>query len=354
MVSSHAIPVLRQDDWGTGGAQAKAAIDAMMGFYNETAGQWQPEIAWWLSGNALQALLDYMHKTGSNEYTAQVLHTIDTQKAPLEWWPQGGGYFRADSTDDTGWWALAMCRMFDITGEYVYLDYAKKDEEYMRNYWSDSCGGGIIQDIRNNIYKNAISNELYFTLAAALHNRLPDDEVYLDHALEAWKWFRASGMINSAHLVNDGLLNSCENNGGPTWTYNQGVVLGGLVELYVATKEEDYLVTARQIADAVLASGTLVVNGILTEPCEATGDCNFDAQSFKGIFARYLGQLDEVLEGHPYRAFLVANAQRAWGTDRNSTGYFDVRWSGPFNTSTVATQASAASLMIAAMVGFGV
>ena len=30
-------------------------------------------------------------------------------------------------------------------------------------------------------------------------------------------------MINGDHMINDGLNDSCANNGQPTWTYNQGV-----------------------------------------------------------------------------------------------------------------------------------
>lgn len=354
LVSSHGVPapIPRPNDWGTGEVQAKAAIDSMMtGFYNETAGRWQPEIAWWLSGNALQTLLDYMYATGSAEYLPQVEHTIDTQKEPLEWWPEGDGDFRADSTDDTGWWALAMVRMFDITGEGGYLDYAREDEEYMYKYWSDKCGGGIIWDIPNMKYKNAISNELYFTLAAALHNRVPGDTVYLNRAIAAWEWFNASGIINSQNLINDGLLDTCGNNNDTVWTYNQGVVIGGLLELWAATDNESYLSAARNIADATLMS-TLVVGGVLTESCEeSAAGCDYNQQAFKGIFARYLGYLDGVLDDHPYRKFLLSSAQWAWDNDRNSTNFFDLGWSGPFNSSavTVATQASVASLLIAAM-----
>ncbi|HYJ68642.1 MAG TPA: glycoside hydrolase family 76 protein [Nocardioidaceae bacterium] len=72
-------------------------------------------------------------------------------------------------------------------------------------------------------YKNAISVELYIKLAASLHNRIRGDRTYLDHAIEAWEWFRDSGMINADQLVNDGLntqSGGCDNNGGTTWTYN--------------------------------------------------------------------------------------------------------------------------------------
>ncbi len=70
--------------------------------------------------------------------------------------------------------------------------------------------------------------------------------------------------------INDGLSEESNgtrtNNGGQTWTYNQGVILGGLVELYKATGDRSLLESARQIADGVITSAILSPNGILTEP----------------------------------------------------------------------------------------
>ncbi|MER5223284.1 glycoside hydrolase family 76 protein [Streptomyces flaveus] len=332
--------------------RATAAVDAMMGFYDEETGRWQPESPWWQSGNALQALLDYMAKTGSRKYMPEVKNTIAIQRAPLEWWPEGGGEFRADSTDDTGWWALAMTRMYDLTRDKKYLDIAELDEAYMRDYWDDTCGGGIWWDIPAKSYKNAISIELYIKLAAALHNRIPGDKVYLAHALEAWQWFKDSGMIKGDHLVNDGLNTQgggCANNGGTTWTYNQGVVLGGLAELYKATGDKSLLADGRAIADAVIASPTLTQNGILTEPCQAAGDCNSDQAAFKGIFARNLGELDRVLTGHPYRSYLRTQASSAYANDRNSSHQYGLSWAGPFDQATIGRQESAVSLLTAVL-----
>ena len=335
----------------TARSRATAAVSAMMGFYDESTGRWDYDAPWWQSGNALQALLDYMVKTRSTQYMPQVLNTIELQRKPLPWWPQGDGEFRADSTDDTGWWALAMVRMYDLTHDRRYLDIAKTDEAYMRQYWDGTCGGGIWWDLPGKTYKNAISNELYLKLTASLHNRIPGDRVYLAHALQEWTWFEHTGMINGGHLVNDGLQTqsgSCDSNGGTTWTYNQGVILGGLTELYRATGQVRLLVTATQIAHAVITSPSLSPGGILTEPCEATG-CGSDGPAFKGIFARNLAELDTAVPGRPYARYLRIQAASAYAHDRNGADQYGLHWAGPYDQTDIARQESAVSLLTAAL-----
>ena len=64
-------------------------------------------------------------------------------------------------------------------------------------------------------------------------------------------------MINKNDLVNDGLTSTCANNRRTPWTYNQvtvlmkknlfneGVIIGGLVNMYKATKNMNYLQKAK-------------------------------------------------------------------------------------------------------------
>jgi len=334
--------------------KATAAVATMMGFYDQASGRWAPDDPWWQSGNGLQTLLDYMVTTHTTPraYLKDLKNTVALQRKPLPWWPQGGGEFRADSTDDTGWWALAMIRAYDLTKDPDYLAIAKTDAAYIGSYWDDTCGGGVWWDLPNKTYKNAISNELYIALLASLHNRIHGDTSYLAQAIRAWNWFDSSGMINGQHLVNDGLQTqsgSCDSNHGTTWTYNQGVLLGGLAELYRATHDRGYLTSARQVAGAVIASPDLSPGGILTEPCEAAGTCNADQAAFKGIFARNLGALDRVLPGQPYRGYLLRQANSAYAHDRTDSDQYGLSWRGPFDSTSLARQESAASLLIAVL-----
>ncbi|XXH02109.1 hypothetical protein Hte_008475 [Hypoxylon texense] len=314
----------------------RSAVDAMMALYDNTTGLWDPDNpggSWWQNGVALWALAEYMIKSGSRDYLAQAQNTVEIQRAPLEWWPEGGGDFRADSTDDTGWWALAMTSMYQLTSDEEYLNIAKEDEAYMFNYWNTTtCGGGLIWNIPNGTYHNAISNELYLELTATLHNLIPGDTLYLNHSLMEWEWFNDSGMINSQNLVNDGLTDDA------TQRMNQTNPLGDPV----------YLETAREIADAVVSSAELVQDGIITEPCASEEECEPNGTAFKGIFIRELAKLDAVLADHPYQAFIQDNAQAAYENARNGSDFYGFLWQGPFDSVTIGSQESAVELMVAA------
>jgi len=91
--------------------------------------------------------------------------------------------------DDTLWWGLVWVRAYDITGDNKYLEMAKVDADYCYEYKDDVCGGGLWWTTRRD-YKNAIPNELFIKLAAALHNRIPGDTKYLSQAVEVWNWFK--------------------------------------------------------------------------------------------------------------------------------------------------------------------
>ena len=107
-----------------------------------------------------------------------------------------------------------------------------------------------------------------------------EDTSLLEDAVRGWEWFATSSMINDQLLVNDGLNDDCENNGGTVWTYNCGVVLSGLGYLYLANGNETYLAMALDMAEATLAQMT-TTDGILTESCCMDTDdctCNHDGK----------------------------------------------------------------------------
>ena len=82
---------------------------------------------------------------------------------------------------------------------------AKKDADYIYSFKDDKCGGGVWWS-KEKKYKNAITNELFIKLAAAIHNRAPGDTKYLAQATEvALLWLRGhvlSLAAGAAELTN--------------------------------------------------------------------------------------------------------------------------------------------------------
>jgi predicted alpha-1,6-mannanase (GH76 family) len=221
----------------------------------------------------------------------------------------------------------------------------------MANGWDDVCGGGIWWS-KDRTYKNAIANELFLSVAAHLANRVTDPKAQARYAVWAtreWEWFLKSGMINRDHLINDGLSKdgSCRNNGQTTWTYNQGVILGGLVELYQENQDPSLARAAQEIALAAIHRLS-DANGILHDHCEP--NCGGDAVQFKGIFLRNLMAVNHAFPDDRYVQFVRANADSIWRQDRGPDYEFGLVWSGPFSPDrhAAAGQTSALDAIIAA------
>ena len=210
---------------------------------------------------------------------------------------------------------------------------------------NDICGG--IWWNKEHTYTGAIENELFLTLAASLANRVPADKKgwYLDWALNEWQWFEGTGMINDKFNINNGIsLETCKNDGGTIWTYNQGVILGALVELYRATQSTAYLTIAEQIALAAIKHLT-DNDGVLHEPCEP--DCGADGPQFKGIFMRNLQILQSVRSNKRFVQFIAVNAESIWTKARGERDRLGLVWSGPFDKADASRQSSASEALVA-------
>jgi predicted alpha-1,6-mannanase (GH76 family) len=316
---------------------AAAGVAALQRWYSPRSGRWRTT-GWWNAANALTAVIGYTRYTGDQSYRG-VIETTFTRAQRRH-----RGFINS-FYDDNGWWALAWVAAYDLTAEPRYLVAAQTLFARNLNGWDDACGGGLWWNEKRR-YKNAITNEQFLTLAALLYQRSPGERDYLEWALRTWAWIRGSGLIGPHGLVNDGLTAACVNNGRTTWTYNQGVILGGLAALHEITGDADYLRAGESIADSALR-GLTDEAGILTEPCEPTG-CDGDQTQFKGIFVRYLHEF-LARSGRPaYQGFLLANADSVLANARNSAGQFGMRWAGPFDRADASRQSSALEVLIAA------
>jgi predicted alpha-1,6-mannanase (GH76 family) len=316
---------------------ADDAVGALQRWYDRRTGLWKTA-GWWNCANALTAVIQHSQRTGEHRYRYVIETTFGRAR-------RVNPEFSNEYYDDDGWWALAWIAAFDLTGEARYLDQARTLFAGMAAGWDDVCGGGVWWT-RRKTYKNAIPNELFLLIAGRLHQRCGG---YLGWALREWEWFAASGLIGPAGLVNDGLTAGCLNNGGTTWTYNQGVVIGGLAVLYEITGDDAYLGQAEAIAAAALRDLT-VPPGILTEPGEhQTARQDRDRPQFKGIFVRHLYELCQHRPRPGYRDFILANATSLWRNSRNRRNQVGLSWTGPFDRADAVRQSSALDALNAAV-----
>ena len=95
-------------------------------------------------------------------------------------------------------------------------------------------------------------------------------------------------MINADHQVNDGLRTRRSTNNRKTiWTYNQGVVLGGLAELYGRPAREHSGRGERNCGGDAGESDVDLMRSIIMNLASAIAGA--DGTQFKGIFVRNLG-----------------------------------------------------------------
>lgn len=321
----------------------------------------------WVRANTIEALCNYQMISGSHEYDDAIAAAFPHKSfeinaaAPYKCDPDAPGDGQAMPHSDPGWpyyddilwWALAALRaadMYTLRGESeLATKMTSRSNEIFENVaaraWNETeaaCGGGIWWSTSRG-YKNAIANELFFATASKLKKT--------DWATKAWKWFKNSGMINNMSLVNDGLDKDCSNNGRTTFTYNQGVLLGGLSHLHALTGDVDLLNQASRVINAVLQHLT-DGNGVLAEV-----DCG-DGGLFKGIFVRYLRYFIDANKATIQSAdlanwsqFLIANAESLWKS-QDAEGKFPVYWGGAapmmFPSGTVNLQTAAIDAFAAA------
>ena len=329
--------------------EAAEGVNTLQQWYVPSSGLYESPTGWWNAANAITMLTNYSRVTGSTQYESVIANTYANANAA-----NGSTNFITSANDDEGWWALAWVDAYDLTQNQDYLNTGETIFSDLTTQWdTTTCGGGIwwSKDLTTSAYKNAVTNEIFLKLAASLANRTTDateKAQYLGWAEKEWQWFQGSGMINSQNLINDGLdatnPNACVNNGQTTWTYNQGVILGGLLELYKADQDSSLITTAQTIASATI-SNLVTSNGILEEP-SISGP---DQPQFKGIFMRNLMELYEAFPEAQYQTFVDNNVNSIWQNDQSSNYEFGVYWQGPFDSADATRQTSALDAFVAAI-----
>lgn len=229
----------------------------------------------------------------------------------------------------------------------------------------DLCGGGMTWNPRLEPYKNAITNELFIAASASMYLYFPGDwnhapffngidttdsenlvrpsgqDVFKPHdnafylaAVDGYEWLATSGMKNDKGLYIDGFHISgykdpkstnkkCDVRNEQVYTYNQGVLLTGQLNLWKITGNYSYVEDGHRLVQSVIAATGWDVQkqrpvdhvpyaddkfdgnwrwkgkrlprwhglgraGVIEEACDSKGACSQDAHTFKGIFFHHL------------------------------------------------------------------
>lgn len=261
--------------------------------------------------------------------------------------------------DDMQWHVLTLVRLYEATGENLYLREAQKLYAQVWESWDlpsvrDLGGnGGFIwcygkEDTPDGLSKNACSNGPGCLAAIRLHEVKQNtpyeryrtdshpnyvDFDYLENAKTVYEWMAKelfnseTGQVYERISEKKGLLNAY------SLTYNQGTFLGSAHLLHKYTNENRYLNDAVKAAIYTITHPGITKKGILRD--EGAGG---DNALFKGIFIRYAVQLvnDPAVELKTRTQlydFIKHQAKTLWtkglGRDAKNkpTGFFTPDWS---------------------------
>jgi predicted alpha-1,6-mannanase (GH76 family) len=288
-------------------------------WYNYDTGLWETT-SWWNAANALTALIKFGQLTNDESLLEVVENTfLRTKQFEVPATEKKDAWICSDYIndyyDDEGWWALAWLDAWEWTGNQEYVKMARHIFEDIVLGWDDTCGGGISWK-KGLGYKGTISNELALLLGARLYLANTDTvkgKSFLQWSLDIWNWMLSVDLINDEGQVQDGAGGgNCDCEINPrVGTYNQGVILSGLVYLSEITGDRSYINQAHTIASAALKN-MVNENGILIELNCEPDDCNADAEQFKGIFMRHLAFLNQHSPKKVYKEFIALNAHNIW------------------------------------------
>jgi len=309
------------------------------GYFNYGSNQSDQGFQYWPNAHAMDAVIDAYLRSNDVKY-----------KNYFEPWFNGikvrnGGNYYNEFYDDMEWNALTFLRLYDITKEAQYLDAVHLLWDDILLAWNEEFAGGGLAWKKDQPYsKNACSNGPASILAARLY-QLTKDEQYLDWAVKIYEWQKNNLFDRSTGAVFDNIDGRTNEINRVALTYNQGTFLGTAVELYRITGDPVYLNDAQKIASYTITKCIDQSNNVLRD--EGAGD----GALFKGIFIRYFVDYLSLAEINPlyrtkFESFMQNNGKVAWtrGTDAQVLLYGSSWSSVPVGNTQLTAQTSAAML----------
>lgn len=266
---------------------------------------------YWPQAHAMDVLVDAYMRTGEKRYK---------ELFPL-WWNGAPRYNFASKmnpkdawwnvfVDDMEWIVLAQIRMWESTGNKMYINKARQMyDDWIWPTWGPENEfpwyGGITWKTDVEKSKNACSNGPAALIAARLYRFFDQakfkggkaKEAYLNEAIKIYTWEKNFLFDRKTGAVYDNINRKGEIQKNWIFTYNIGTFLGAAHELFLITGDKQYL------DDAVLAASYvtdhMTQNGVLSDAPSGDGGL------FHGIFFRYFVKLinEEALDINTRKKF---------------------------------------------------
>jgi predicted alpha-1,6-mannanase (GH76 family) len=301
----------------------------------------------WMYAHYWDAVLDAAQRRGPNTFsgTARMFYELQNQRGWFD------GFY-----DDENWITLALLHAHTVTGDATYLDQAKMVFADIMGAWDTTCCGAHPGGLW---WQKPATNKVTAVNAGAVisASRLYEatqDASYLAFATQVYDYWSTYMVDRASGHVYDGIDNAGNVNTAWSFTYNEGLFIGAIVELAQATGDTSNLPLAHTVAGYMMSHEieTTALGTILSD-----GQCSGDGEMFKGIAMRYLNELYAADTSHTeYRDFLQRSADAAWTLARDpASGNISCDWEGPFEAATgvVGSLGSAAVGLAAAAEALG-
>jgi hypothetical protein len=306
--------------------------------------------SYWTFAQAWEAVLDaaVRHKGARFKGT---LRTLYLAQDAVGW--------GSPSYADENWMTLPLQRSFDLTQDTLYQRQADLLYGGIMNAWDSTCclmpAGGIWSDRAHTMKSTAVNAGA--VLSGARFYQDEGNIEFLLYAQQVYDYWSANMVDAATGQVSDQVAPGAQKSAA-TFTYDEGLMIGAGIAL-------------AQAADAGVEPASLVHTNARfmvsreTAPSRfgqvlSDGSCTGDCGQYKGIAARYLGQLYQASSmAHPeYLSLLVASALGAHELARDpASGAYAADWSVPFALQTtpflLSATSSAASLFSAVASSLG-
>lgn len=296
-----------------------------------------PFVYWW-HAHSTDALLDGYIRTRDSKYLERI------RKELTGTFRKNNNTFLHNWYDGMEWFALALLRLWDVTGDDRCREQTLLIWEDVKTAWNENMGGGMAWQKQQLDYKNTPANAPAAILALRLYRRFHREED-LEWGKRIFTWNLENLVDRDSGFVWDGINRLGDGKIDYAWefTYCQGVFMQATLELYQITGERSYLDLAIRTAREAKRRLSDAHGGII--PYEGPDDCGL----FRGIFFRYSCELlKQCPELTDIRAMILEHARTVADCGMNEQGLIGGDWKHP-ETGTVDLAQHLSGIMVLEM-----